>query len=225
LKNSKANFRFFFSLRYIDDKGDYVTAEGVSPSLSAYWECDPSKKDDRNGVAKYIRDGISPRFGPLPAWDEVVLVVKSNSLLQLRVAVFDVNRKDWTDTLRELGGGLVSSLFDTASTVTNLPVVGSLAGTLLEHVKKSVLDSFAKEDDLLFTSDYNFPSTSNGGFELKDGGYIVSLHCGALPTTNQSADPVDKHSVFSRVLTWSASLLAKRRLTELMARSAPADPA
>lgn len=224
LADNKANFRFFFYLRHFDATSKtWVTAEAVSPSLSAYWECDRSKKDQESGVARYIRDGDRPKFNPLPAWDEVVVMVNTRALTQLRVAVFDVNRKDWTDTLREIGEGIVGSLFSAANTLPVPALLGTPTGTLLEHVKKSVLDSFAKEDDLLFRMDTAVPAAPpDGDFALTADGYVVRLSWDRVeepvegeaipaarrgkPTTDEQPPVgglvmVDNRSVFARVIT------------------------
>lgn len=193
LANSKANFRLFFYLRHVAEASDdWVTAEGVSPSLSGYWECDPTKAHQHSASAKYIRDPQASQFSQLSPWDELVLIVRTKKLIGLRMMVFDVNRKDWTDTLREIGSGIIGSVFDVAGNV-NLPVVGSLSGSLLEHFKTSVLDSFAVKDDLLFAVDCDMTQVGSAAtFTLADGGYKVTL---AVDTVNVSPGPVQQGTV------------------------------
>jgi hypothetical protein len=180
-----ANFRFVFHLRHFDAASEtWVTTESVSPGLTTYWECDPSKAKGGGNDAKYVRDGVNPRFRPVSPWDQVVLLVNSTELFQMRVVVYDVNRADWVDTLRELGEGLIGALVGAAD---HLPIPSQLAspvGTLLERVRDAVIDRLAKRDTVLFSVTYEFGSDQNSQpIELKHEGYTMHL---ALVTTGQA---------------------------------------
>jgi hypothetical protein len=179
-----ANFRFVFHLRHFDaTSGTWLTTESVSPGLTTYWECDPSREKSGPSEGKYVRDGGHPRFGSISPWDQVVLLINTTELFQMRVVVYDVNRADWVDRLRELGEGLIGVLIGAAS---QLPIPSQLAapvGTLLERVRESVVDAMAKKDTTLFAVVYEFGTDqSSQPIELIHGGYTLTL---ALVTTGQ----------------------------------------
>jgi len=183
-KNS--NFRFVFQLRHFDATNEtWVTTESVSPGLSTYWECDQSKANDGGSQAKYVRDGANPRFRAISPWDEVILLVNSSELFQMRVVAYDVNRADWIDQLRKLGEALIGALVGAAK---NLPVPSQLAapvGTLLEKLREAVVDSLAKQDTVLFAVTYEFGSNQNSQpIDLQHRGYTMRLE---LVTSGQAA--------------------------------------
>lgn len=177
LTGRNANFRFVLQLRHFDATGDtWVTTESVSPGLTTYWECDPAKAKSGGSGAKYVRDGAHPRFGAISPWDRVVLLVNSTELFQLRVVVYDVNREDWLDHLRDLGEELLGALVGAAR---HLPIPSQLAapvGTLLERVREAAVDALAKEDTVLFSIVYEFGSDQNSqAIDLTHGGYTLRL--------------------------------------------------
>jgi hypothetical protein len=183
-KNS--NFRFVYQLRHFDAASEnWVTTESVSPGLSSYWECDQSKAKGGSNEAKYVRDGANPRFGAISPWDQVLLLVNSSELFQMRVIVYDVNRADWVDHLRKLGEGLMGALVGAAG---HLPLPSQLAspvGTLLEKLRDSIVGLLAKEDTVLFAVTYVFGSNQGSQlFDLPTGGYTMRLE---LVTSGQAA--------------------------------------
>jgi hypothetical protein len=218
-KNS--NFRLVFELRHFDAADEvWVTTEAVSPGLSTYWECDPSKVNGKDKEAKYVRDGAHPRFGWVSPWDRVVVMVNSSELFQMKVVVYDVNRTDWVDLLRRAGEGLLGALVGAAK---NLPGVGQFAavGTILERVRDALVDLMAKEDTMLFCVIYEFGSDQNSQpIDLLHGGYAVRLE---LVTTGQtaaatraleagavlSAGRIDSNSAFSQVPARSSASRSK----------------
>ena len=177
-----SNFRLVFQLRHFDAASEsWVTTESVAPGLSTYWECDPSKSRG-SALAKYVRDGAQPRFRPLSPWDQVVLLVNSGELFQMRVVVYDVNRADWVDLLRKLGDGLLGALVGAAKSQLAAPV-----GTMLEKVREAVVDLLAREDTVLFSLTYEFGSDQGSqSIELLHGGYTLRLELvttGQMPST------------------------------------------
>jgi hypothetical protein len=209
LPASKSNFRFLVYVRHIDETSQlWMTSEAVSPSLAGYWECDPSKKNKRTGIARYIRDGSNAKFAPIPKWDQVVLMFSSQQVVHVRVEVYDVDRTDWTDTFKSIGEGLIGALFSAAAQVP-LPVPGlaAPAGTLLEQFRKSLLESFASENDLLFAADWLGP-TGGTKWELRaaSNDYTVVLSLDVLspgvtaPFEEAAAIsvPVEQASLFAR---------------------------
>jgi hypothetical protein len=171
-----ANFRFVFQLRHFDANESLVTTESVSPGLSTYWECDPAKEKGGGNQAKYIRDGMHPRFAAISPWDQLVLTVKSKELFQMRVSVFDVNRADWVDHLRQLGGELVGALVGAAK---NAPLPSQLAapvGTLLDQLREAVVGFLAKKDTMLFAVVYEFGTNQNSqSIDLTHDHYTMRL--------------------------------------------------
>ena len=227
-----SNFRLVFQLRHFDATNEtWVTTESVSPGLSTYWECDQSKARRAGNLAKYVRDGANPRFGSLSPWDQVVLLVSSSELFQMRVVVYDVNRTDWVDQLRRLGEGLLGALIGAAK---NLPLPSQLAapvGTMLEKLREAVVDMMAREDTMLFGVIYEFGSDqSTQPIDLLHGGYAVRLE---LITTGQTPAPartmdagaaltagrIDSGSAFSQVPKTRTG--AKRTGTRSAARRRP----
>ena len=199
-----SNFRLVFQLRHFDATSEtWVTTESVSPGLSTYWECDVSKNKG-GGLAKYVRDGAHPRFRPLSPWDQVVLLASSSELFQLRVVVYDVDRADWVDLLRNLGDGLLGALVGAAKAQLPAPV-----GTILEKVREAVVDMLAREDTVLFSLIYEFGSDqSSQPIDLPYGGYTLRLELlttGQRPSTARDAGAalttgrIDLDNAFSQV--------------------------
>jgi hypothetical protein len=227
-----SNFRLVFQLRHFDATNEtWVTTESVSPGLSTYWECDQSRARGGNSLAKYIRDGANPRFGSLSPWDQVVLLVSSSEVFQMRVVVYDVNRTDWVDQLRRLGEGLLGALIGAAK---NLPLPSQLAapvGTMLEKLREAVVDRMAREDTVLFAVIYQFGSDqSTQPIDLLHGGYAVRLELittGQTPATARTMDAgaaltagrIDSGSAFSQVPKTRTT--AKRTGTRSAARRRP----
>jgi hypothetical protein len=184
-----SNFRFVFQLRHFDAGSEtWVTTESVSPGLSSYWECDQAKANGGSRSGKYIRDGAQPKFRTPSPWDQVVLLVSSSELFQLRVTVYDVNREDWVDRLRELGEGLLGALVGASR---GLPIPSQLAApvaTVLERVREAAIDRLAREDTVLFSVTYEFGSDqSSQPVDLPHGGYTMRL--GLVTTGLSRAEP------------------------------------
>jgi hypothetical protein len=187
LPGKNSNFRFVFQLRHFDAAAEtWVTTESVSPGLTTYWECDASKATSGGTDAKYVRDGSKPRFGQLSPWDEVVLLVNSSELFQMRIVVYDVNRADWVDQLRELGEGLLGALVGGAKF---LPIPSGLAapvGTILGKLRDAAVERLARKDTTLFALTYEFGSNQDSqSIDLPNGGYTMRL---ALVTSGRSAE-------------------------------------
>jgi hypothetical protein len=231
-KNS--NFRLVFQIRHFDSTDEtWVTTEAVSPGLSTYWECDPSKENGKDKEAKYVRDGAHPRFGWVSPWDRVVVLVNSSELFQMRVVVYDVDRTDWVDILRKVGEGLLGALVGAAK---SLPVVGQFAavGTILGRVRDALVDLMAKEDTVLFAVIYEFGSDqSSQPIDLLHGGYAVRLE---LVTTGQtaaaararetgavlSAGRIDINSAFSQVPARASAATSKTGASKRAGKRPPA---
>jgi len=230
LTGPHSNFRLVFQLRHFDATNEiWVTTDSVSPGLSSYWECDPSKANSGGQLAKYVRDGAHPRFGPLSPWDRVVLLVSSSELFQMRVTVYDVNRTDWVDRLRQLGEGLLGALIGVAKSQ-----LGAQVGTILERVREAVVDLMAREDTVLFSVIYEFGSDqSSQPIDLPHGGYAVRLELittGQTPSTARAtmdagaaltAGRIDGASAFSQVPARPTRSTSKTRAGAKRAGSSP----
>ena len=114
LPNDKANFRFVVDLRFSDDKGRFATEHAVMPSLDTFWECATDKQQKPN----YVRKHDSNNGNPLPQfdfdidnskideWDQLILFVKGETLHSIQFKIFDVDRKDAWDKVKDFLGRL-----------------------------------------------------------------------------------------------------------------------
>ncbi len=114
LPDGKANFRFVVDLRYINHKGQSVTQQAVLPSPdTSFWECDKEEKCAPN----YVRDdgdedGYS-RFDMCAVndWDKLIFYLKAESVHSIQFKIFDVNREDAWDKMRDFGAAVTGTIF------------------------------------------------------------------------------------------------------------------
>ncbi|MEK7992519.1 MAG: hypothetical protein AAB403_01825 [Planctomycetota bacterium] len=109
LHNNRANFRFVADVRYTNKDGNFATENVVMPSLDTFWECDTG----RVGSPNYVRDaGGGPSFdmNKIDDWDRLVLRFRGEMLHSVQFKVFDVNRKDAWDSIKDILGGIVSAI-------------------------------------------------------------------------------------------------------------------
>ena len=93
LNDSRRNFRFTATVRYTDKDGSFKKEDIIRPGADLWWECDGTKNDKPN----YVRDDNVPtRFdmGKIDDWNKLVICVKGNSIRDVQIRVYDVDRKD-----------------------------------------------------------------------------------------------------------------------------------
>ncbi len=165
LDNSKANFRFIFELRYVNDKTMPVTITSVSPGAETFFECDPNKKKDQKGKIDdldelyYVRkhhgetDDALPEFamGEVQEWHKLVLMVNAAELIGMRLKVLDVDRKDFWDKFKEVITALVGALLGRATSAAAKPeLIAQPVATASEQFQTWLTDKMAGKHKVLF---------------------------------------------------------------------------
>jgi hypothetical protein len=157
LPNRKANFRFVVDLRFTNERGQFITEHAVMPSLDTFWECDTGERDkpnyvrnedeqDPNGPARFDMDEIDD-------WDKLVLLVKGQSLHSIQFKVFDVNRQDGWDKVKDFLKGVVDAIFGKVKGLVSSDLPGFLEESLggaADDVQSFLLKKLAGGDDVLF---------------------------------------------------------------------------
>ncbi len=148
LPNNKANFRFVVDLRFINHRSQFATEHAVMPSLDTFWECDT----ERAGKPNYVRDageealrageGPASRCGrfemaTIDEWDKLILLVRGKRVHSIQFKVFDVDRRDAWDKIKDFLGGIVEA------------VIGRIKGTIPENLPLHLPESLGgSADDL-----------------------------------------------------------------------------
>ena len=109
LPNDKANFRFIVDLRFINEKGQFITEHAVMPSLDTFWECDTGRKDRPNYVRGKDVSSNCSQFDmcAIDDWDKLILCVKGESVHSIQFKVIDVDRKDAWDKVKNFLEGMI----------------------------------------------------------------------------------------------------------------------
>ena len=181
LPNDKANFRFIVDLRFINEKGQFITAHAVMPSLDTFWECDISRKDRPN----YVRDSVQSQFNmaEIDDWDKLILCVKGESVHSIQFKVIDVDRKDAWDKVKNFLEGMTGAVIGKVKggIPGNLPfpLPESLGGAA-DDLQSFLLKKLAGGDKVLFRGSNKLKIPENGKttpFEVEgqgtDGKYKI----------------------------------------------------
>ena len=166
LPNNRANFRFVVDLRFIDDKDRFTTEHAVMPSLDTFWECDTGKNDAPNYVRKHDdNDDPLPRFDfegdekRIDEWDRLILLVKGKTVHSIQFKVFDVDRKDAWDTVKNFLGGMFEAFFGKIKGIIpgNLPLsLPESLGGAADDLQSFLLKKLAGGDKVLFRGSHKF---------------------------------------------------------------------
>lgn len=148
LPNHKANFRFVVDLRFINHRSQFATEHAVMPSLDTFWECDT----ERAGKPNYVRGegeeelrtagSVTGRCGrfemdAIDAWDRLILLVRGKRIHSIQFKVFDVDRRDAWDKIKDFLSGIVQA------------VVGRIRGAIPESLPLHLPESLGGAvDDL-----------------------------------------------------------------------------
>lgn len=150
LPADKANFRFVIDIRYIDADGGFTTAHVVMPGLDTFWECAP----DKSSAPNYVRAGKDPAFDmtAIDHWDSLILLFHATCVHSINISVFDVNRRDAWDAIKDNIGPLIGAALGKAQTA--LPALGPVGaaigdrlGDAAEDVKSYALKRLAGGGD------------------------------------------------------------------------------
>jgi len=152
LEDGQANFRFIVDVRYINEEDELSTSHSVMPSLDTFWECDRGKTTAPN----YVRDN-GPKFNMtrIDAWDRLVLITKANSIHSVQFKIFDVDRKNFWDKVKEFIAPIIQSLFGFVAKATTGAIPKPIAfltgafGTAIEDVESYTLKKLANGEDRL----------------------------------------------------------------------------
>lgn len=152
LPADKANFRFVIDIRYVDTDGAFTTAHVVMPGLDTFWECAP----DKSGAPNYVRARNEAAFDmdAIDKWDSLILVFRATNVHSINVSVFDVNRRDAWDKIRDNLGPLIEAVLGKPRTV--LPALGPAGATIggrlgdaADDIRSYALKRFAGGGDMV----------------------------------------------------------------------------
>ena len=129
LPNDKANFRIVAEVRYVTGDGAFTTDHVVMPGLDTFWECATDKSAEPN----YVRaDGAaSIDMVKVDSWDALILMFKAASVHSVKLTVFDVNRQDAWDKIKDQLGPVLNAVLSKASAA--LPAIGGPFGALIKN--------------------------------------------------------------------------------------------
>ncbi len=172
LPGNRANFRVVFDIKYWEGTGNKAKLKSVNaikPGIDTYWECDP----DKAGKANFRRLGDKPEVNveELDEWDKAVVTLSTSGFHSVRAKVFDVDREDFWDSVKDFAGALVTGLLSAGEkSVTGvLPEAASEAvgGTVDEVSSYLVKKLSGGSDRVLFQGS---ASLEDGSFTIEGGG-------------------------------------------------------
>lgn len=176
LPNDKANFRFVVDLRFINHRSQFATEHAVMPSLDTFWECDTG----RSGKPNYVRsageehlrigDGAPDRCGrfemaAIDDWDKLILLVRGKHIHSIQFKVFDVDRKDAWDKIKDFLGGIVEAVIGRikGTIPDNLPLhLPENLGAAADDLQSFLLKKIAGGDAILFRGSTSLDELADG---------------------------------------------------------------
>ncbi len=142
LEPSRANFRVVFDVKYWSRKNkdtvEVKLATAVKPGADVFWECDPGRRSRPN----YVRamDGDEPLPGidveALDEWDRQIVHLTAEEVISVRAKVYDVDREDFFDDIKNVIGGLLGGIFGTGEKLLYqaIPVTKNTAGDAVDEI-------------------------------------------------------------------------------------------
>ena len=169
LPDRKANFRLQVAVRYRAGS-EYKVQTVILPGLDIYWECSKDRNREvkvTEGPGALVRASMHDEIdmAKAGAWGTRFRVCASE-LYELRVTVFDVDRKDWLEKVADVGKAMLNLVVDLA---------GSVAGGALKSIGEEAAAGLGKrmsagDDDVLIchSAEYNDSTwkISRGGYSL-----------------------------------------------------------
>jgi hypothetical protein len=148
LPDNRANFRFVVDVRLVRG-GKFATDTAVMPGFDTWWECDRKRERQPN----YVRLPDRPAFdlARIDGWERLVLLTRADALHSLQVKVFDVDRPDAWDTLREAIGRIAQAVLGRAPRELELPAIAADGfGAVEEDLRSTLAKRLAGGDRLLY---------------------------------------------------------------------------
>ena len=148
LADNRANFRFVVDVRMVRG-GRFATDTSVMPGLDTWWECDRKKPEHPHYVRLADHAGLD--MSRLDAWERLVLLTRADSLHSVQVKVFDVDRRDPWDTLRDAFARVAQSVLGRAGrAVAAHDVGGEGFGAIEDDLRSTIAKRLAGGDRLLY---------------------------------------------------------------------------
>ena len=176
LPDNKANFRFVVDLRFINHRSQFATEHAVMPSLDTFWECDTGRSDKPNYVRgdgeEELRlvEGSTSRcsrfeMNAIDDWDTLILLVRGKSIHSIQFKVFDVDRKDAWDKIKDFLTGIVEAVIGKirGAIPENLPLhLPESLGGAADDLQSFLLKKIAGGDAVLFRGSRRLTELSDG---------------------------------------------------------------
>jgi hypothetical protein len=148
LADDRANFRFVVDVRLVRG-GRFATDTAVMPGFDTWWECDRKKADHPHYVR--LTDESALDLDRIDAWERLVLLTRADSVHSLQLKVFDVDRPDAWDSLRDALGRIAQTLLGRASRRAEASeLYADGFGSVEEDLRSSLAKRLAGGDRLLF---------------------------------------------------------------------------
>jgi hypothetical protein len=147
LADNRANFRFVVDIRLVRS-GRFATDTAVLPGFDTWWECDQKKVQNPN----YVRaEGNTFDMQKIDDWQRLILLTRADSLHSVQVKVFDVDRPDAWDALRDAFGQIAQTVIGRAPRLLDLPDLAADGfGAVEEDLRSTIVKRLAGGDRLLF---------------------------------------------------------------------------
>ena len=166
LPDNRANFRFVIDVRMVRS-GKFATDTAVLPGFDTWWECD--RKKTRHPLYVRLAGGAALDMEKVDAWERLVLLTRADSLHSFQLKVFDVDRPDAWDTLRDAVGRIAQSVLGRAPRTLDLDdVVADGFGAIEEDLRSSLAKRLAGGDRLLYRG--SAPLDTPGPVTVAGGG-------------------------------------------------------
>ncbi len=159
LADSRANFRLIVDVRLVNRTGNFATAHTVLPGLDTFWECDKDRVNEPNFVRgpDEGREFATVDMTRIDEWERLILLVKAERIHSVQVVVFDVNREDVWNRLKDVAGHAVGAVLGSSRVLTRkLPgpieeyLEPNALGTAAEDVESHLLKRLANGDRILY---------------------------------------------------------------------------
>ena len=171
LDKDKANFRLVADLRYAALDGTLMTAQAVLPGLDSFWECDKTRSHEVN----YVRGKDEGNWGcidmkRIDAWDRLIFMLPATKLHSIQFKVFDVNREDGWDKIKNALTSITSALFEESK-----KIMPGVFGGATDDVKSFLLKKWAGGDSILFKGSLLFSKDAQGSHKIS-GRYEIHFN-------------------------------------------------
>jgi hypothetical protein len=119
------------------------------PGFDTWWECDRRKSEHPHYARLADRAGLD--MARVDAWERLVLLTRADSLHSVQVKVFDVDRPDAWDTLRDAFGRVAQTVLGRAGAAAGAHELAAEGfGAVEEDLRSTVAKRLAGGDRLLY---------------------------------------------------------------------------